>query len=250
MVEPLFHFEGSASVVAGQVVTLYGPEGKHAASVRRMRVGESIQLSDGRGFRARGRVSEVQQAILQVQVETVVNEGVPKPSITLVQALAKGDRDEQAVQASTEAGIAAVLPWQAEHSVSRWDATKAPKQVARWNTITTEAAKQSLRSWFPEVSNPVTSAQLVKTFGGFDLVLVLEPTAARGISQVLADRFSAKPTQKVALVIGPEGGISPRELADFEAAGAVLVRLGAEVLRTSTAGVAAVALIQSFAGNW
>lgn len=250
MVEPLFFLESSAAVQAGQLVTLDGPEGKHAASVRRMRVGESIQLSDGRGTRARGLVSAVHQSSLEIKVETVVNEGAPNPSITLVQALAKGDRDEQAVQACTEAGIAAVMPWQAEHSISRWDAAKAPKQVARWNAITTEAAKQSLRAWFPEVASPVTSAQLAKTFGDFDLVLVLEPSAARGISEALASSGSALARQRVALVIGPEGGISPRELADFEAAGAVLVRLGAEVLRTSTAGVAAVALIQSFAGNW
>lgn len=250
MVEPLFYFESSAAVQAGQLVTLDGPEGKHAASVRRMRVGESIQLSDGRGIRAGGIVSAVHQASLEIKVDKVVNEGAPKPAITLVQALAKGDRDEQAVQACTEAGISAVMPWQAEHSVSRWDVAKAAKQVARWNSIATEAAKQSLRAWFPEVANPVTSAQLAKTFGDFDLVLVLEPTAARGISEVLASSRSTLTAHSVALVIGPEGGISPRELADFEAAGAVLVRLGAEVLRTSTAGVAAVALIQSFAGNW
>lgn len=250
MVEPLFFYEASETLIAGASVSLSGPEGKHAASVRRMRVGEAIQLTDGRGIRARGSVAEVHSSGLELTVAQVIDEGPPHPQITLIQALAKGDRDEQAIQACTEAGISAVIPWQAEHSVSRWDAAKAPKQVARWQAITTEAAKQSLRSWFPEIHSPLGFAQLASRLSSFDLLLVLEPSAPTGISETLKAYAANLKGLRIALVIGPEGGISRGELDAFEAAGASLVRLGAEVLRTSTAGVAAVSLIQSFAGNW
>ena len=250
MLEPLFWFESAAHLQAGHVATLDGPEGKHAAMVRRMRVGEAIQLSDGCGFRARGIVSSVGASSLNAEIREATNDGEPTPAITLVQALAKGDRDEQAVQACTEAGITAVIPWQAEHSVSRWDSAKSAKNVVRWQTIATEAAKQSLRSWFPKVSEPVSTKELVQMVGDFDVVLVLEPTAELNIApRVWASGIDLQQA-KIAVVIGPEGGISPREIELFEEAGAWLVRLGAEVLRTSTAGIATVAILQNIAGNW
>ena len=250
MVEPLFWFAGTAQIQRGQTILLDGAEGKHAASVRRMRGGEAIQVSDGLGSRARGTVASVGQSSLEIEVREVSQDGAPRPHITLVQALAKGDRDEQAVQACTEAGIAAVVPWQAEHSVSRWDAAKSAKNVARWQTIATEAAKQSLRSWFPTVQEPVTSNQLVQSVGGYDLVLVLEPSAETAILDSVKLLAGELGDARIAIVIGPEGGVSPKELDQLATGGAKLTKLGSEVLRTSTAGVAAVAILQHLAGNW
>jgi 16S rRNA (uracil1498-N3)-methyltransferase len=242
MVEPLFRKEFSVAPKPGDVVELDGDEGKHAASVRRMRVGEGIQLADGRGLRVRGQVAEVLPKSLKISVTSSENEPKDQLELVLVQALAKGDRDELAIQAATELGVSAVISWQAERSISRWDAAKAAKGQARWQVICDEAAKQSLRVWHPRVEPLVTSQELTARIGEFAQVLVLDPTAEVGIASV-----SMKPG-KIAIVVGPEGGIDETELAAFEKAGALRVRLGEPILRTSTAGVVAIAAIQTVSG--
>jgi 16S rRNA (uracil1498-N3)-methyltransferase len=240
MVEPLF-FSASRPKV-GDTFTLDGEEGHHAASVRRMRVGEAIAITDGKGFRARGVVSAVAPKSLEVEIRETQQLDAPKIRFHLVQALAKGDRDEMAVQAATELGLAEITPWQAERSVSRWDTAKAAKNVARWQSIAVEAAKQSLRPFFPVVNEPQTTKQLVHSLTG--TVLVLDPTAERSIASVSSD------SQSIALVVGPEGGISASELEVLEAAGAIRVHLGEGILRTSTAGVAAIAYLAGSNGLW
>jgi 16S rRNA (uracil1498-N3)-methyltransferase len=242
MVEPLFRKEFPVAPKPGDVVELGGDEGKHAASVRRMRVGEGIQLTDGRGLRVRGQVAEVLPKSLKISVTGSENESKDQLELVLVQALAKGDRDELAIQAATELGVSAVISWQAERSISRWDAAKAAKGQARWQVICDEAAKQSLRVWHPRVEPLVTSQELTARIGEFAQVLVLDPTAEVGIASV-----SVKPG-KIAIVVGPEGGIDETELAAFEKAGALRVRLGEPILRTSTAGVVAIAAIQTVSG--
>lgn len=244
MVEPLFRREFASQPIVGDAIALDGAEAKHAISVRRMRVGEAIQLTDGRGLRVRGAVAAVADRSLTVAVADVVHEPEPNAKLVLVQALAKGDRDELAIQAATELGAWQILPWQAERSISRWDAAKVAKGVDRWQTIVSEAAKQSLRVYEPDVLQPVTSNQLVRAVADFDAVLVLDPTAAQGIGEL------AQLSGRVAIVVGPEGGISPSELEQLEAAGAKRIRLGSEILRTSTAGVAAIAVLQAKLGAW
>jgi 16S rRNA (uracil1498-N3)-methyltransferase len=242
MVEPLFRKDFAVAPNIGDTVELGGDEGKHAAAVRRMRVGEGIQLTDGRGLRVRGLVTEVLPKSLKISVSSANHEPKDQLELVLVQALAKGDRDELAIQAATELGVSAVISWQAERSISRWDAAKAAKGQARWQVICDEAAKQSLRVWHPRVEALVTSEQLVARIGEFAQVLVLDPTAEAGIAGV-----SIKPG-KVAIVVGPEGGIDDSELAAFEKAGAQRVRLGEPILRTSTAGVVAISAIQTVSG--
>lgn len=244
MVEPLFRIDSVAGIRAGDSVTLGGSEGKHAVSVRRMRTGEAIQLTDGQGARLRGVVDSVAEKSLNVRVASIETEALPTTQLVLIQALAKGDRDELAIQAATELGAWAIVPWQAERSISRWDASKANKGVERWQTIVSEAAKQSLRVWEPKVHAPVSTKQLAAQIADFDRVLVLDPTATAPISAL------SGLAGKVAIVVGPEGGISDGELAELEAAGSTRVRLGAEILRTSTAGVAAIAVLQASLGAW
>lgn len=247
MVLPLFRVEALESAVVGQLIQLSGSEGKHAVAVRRMRAGEAIQLSNGRGLRAIGVVAEVLSTELIVQVSEVVSEPEPRIKITLAQALAKGDRDELAVQAATELGCWSVIPWQAERSVSRWDAAKVRKGVDRWQAIVTEASKQSLRAWDPQVLQPVSSRDLAAKSTSFDMFLVLEPTATNKLTQV---SFAEVDSISICLVVGPEGGISQEELDLFAKSGANLVRLGDEVLRTSTAPVAAISAILALSGKW
>jgi len=237
MVEPLFHKDNLVAEV-GSLVELDGPEGKHAVQVRRMRQGEAIQLSDGKGLRVRGTVAQLTGSTLKLEVLEVIKEEMPSRRITLVQALAKGDRDELAIQAATELGVMSISPWQASRSISRWDGPKISKGQARWQQIVSEAAKQSLRAFTPEVKNIVDTKELVALVSSFDLVLVLDTSATMSIEEA-----GIPSSGSIALVVGPEGGIEQSELDALEAAGAKLVSLGANVLRTSTAGPALIAAL-------
>ena len=237
MVEPLFHKDNLVAEV-GSLVELDGPEGKHAVQVRRMRQGEAIQLSDGKGLRVRGTVAEGAGSTLKLQVTEVIKEEIPSRQVTLVQALAKGDRDELAIQAATELGVMGIIPWQAARSISRWDGPKIAKGQARWQQIVSEAAKQSLRAYTPEVKSIVDTKELAGLVPSFDLVLVLDTSATATVAEA-----GIPASGTLALVVGPEGGIEQSELDVLQAAGARLVSLGANVLRTSTAGPALIAAL-------
>ena len=225
------------STEVGASVTLTGDEAKHAVTVARTRVGERLSIGNGRGLIATGVVSTLDP--FSIEVEGVRVEAASDPQLWLVQALAKGDRDELAVQAATELGISGVVPWAAERSVTRWDGAKAEKGLARWQAIVREASKQSIRAWVPEV------AALTATTSITGFALVLDPTADLALSTVELPGAGS-----ISLVVGPEGGISPRELDLLEQKGAVRVRLGAEILRTSTAGPAAIAVLNARLGRW
>jgi 16S rRNA (uracil1498-N3)-methyltransferase len=164
--------------------------------------------------------------------------------LTLVQALAKGDRDELAVQAATELGAIQIVPWQANRCISKWDGPKLVKGVNRWQTIVSEAAKQSLRVWTPKVLPAADTASLAALVQDFDLVLVLDPTASVSLKSLIPNQG------RVAVVVGPEGGIDESELTELEAAGAKRVHLGSGILRTSTAGLAAISAILAFGSAW
>jgi 16S rRNA (uracil1498-N3)-methyltransferase len=244
MVEPLFRFDGSAD--AGAVVTLDGAEGHHAAAVRRMRVGESVQLTNGSTMHWRGVVTQVAQKSLQVEIQQANKIDSTAMPFTLVQALAKGDRDEMAIQSATEIGVARVIPWQADRSVSKWDEVKAAKSQLRWQAICDEASKQALRPRFVDVLSVVSSKQLAAQISASEgLWLVLDATSSVSITST-----DARQASEVFLVVGPEGGISDQELALFESSGAIRVHLGSGILRTSTAGVAALAYLSGATGVW
>ncbi|MGV3712542.1 16S rRNA (uracil(1498)-N(3))-methyltransferase [Pseudolysinimonas sp.] len=228
-------------VVAGSLVTLGGDEGRHAIAVARVRVGERLSIGDGRGTVVAGSVSATSGTALELTVESVSRHPRVTPEVWLAQALAKGDRDELAVQAATELGVSGVIPWAAERSVSRWDGPKAAKGRERWASIVREATKQSIRPYVPPVAELTTTAGLATLPGQ---VLVLVPEAPARLTEVELD------PERVTLVVGPEGGTAPRELETLAAGGATLVRLGAEVLRTSTAGPAALAVLNARLGRW
>jgi 16S rRNA (uracil1498-N3)-methyltransferase len=228
-------------VAAGSVVTLGGDEGRHAITVARVRVGETLSISDGAGLVVAGPVSSIDGNTLTLTVASVTRSDAPRPELWLAQALAKGDRDELAVQAATELGVSGVVPWAAERSISRWEGAKAEKGRERWASIVREATKQSIRPRVPVVEPIATLGSLARLPG---LVLVLEPTATARLTEVELD------AERITLVVGPEGGVSPRELEVLGAAGAVAVRLGPEVLRTSTAGPAALAVLNGRLDRW
>lgn len=232
-----------AAVAPGATVELGGDEARHAVTVSRVRPGERIAIGDGRGILVHGAVVSTGPRELSLEVDEVVVEEAPSPRITLVQALAKGDRDELAVQAATELGVDAIVPWMAARSVSRWEGAKAEKGRQRWAAIVREAVKQSIRSWVPPVAPVTATADLPAVLEG-SRMLLLEPTASITLTELRPDG------RDLALVVGPEGGIAPTELERLVAVGAEPVRLGASVLRTSTAGPAAIAVLNARLGRW
>jgi 16S rRNA (uracil1498-N3)-methyltransferase len=228
----------------GDRLLLAGDEGRHAALVARLRVGERIRVGDGRGRVADAEAVAVTKDAVELRVREVRVEPPPVPPVLLVQALAKGGRDELAVQAATELGVTAVAPWQASRSVTRWAGPKAESGAARWAGIVREASKQAMRAWVPETL-PLHSTSDVAALARDRLVVVLDPDAA----DRLVDAVPKRPSS-LALVVGPEGGIAPDELAALIAAGARTARMGPTVLRTSTAGPAALAALAVHLDLW
>jgi 16S rRNA (uracil1498-N3)-methyltransferase len=231
-----------SGVDGGSSVTVDGPEAHHAVAVRRITVGEPVLLTDGAGHVATCEVTATGKARMEVLVRSVSTEPAPSPEIVVVQALAKGDRGELAVELLTEIGVARIVPWAAARSVAIWRGDRAPKSLARWQATAREAAKQARRAWFPEVSSLASTADVVGLLANAPMALVLHEEADEPLPAELPDR--------VVLVVGPEGGLAPDELTAFADAGARTVRLGAEVLRTSTAGVAAVSALLSRTARW
>lgn len=239
-----FVVDAAADAHVGDRVVLTGAEAHHAALVRRVRLGEQITLGDGRGTWLCAHCEDIAPKEVAVRVSARDEVPAPSPRVVLVQALAKGDRDELAVQAATELGVDEIVPWQAARSVSRWDGPKQVKGRARWQTIAREAAKQAHRAWIPEVAEVATTRALIAAAAASRLV-VLEPTGSeRLVALDLSDG------RDIVLVVGPEGGIAADELAAFADAGATLAALGDTVLRTSTAGPAALAVVSAHLGRW
>lgn len=239
-----FHDERAGAVSPGGELELTGAEAHHAASVRRVRVGEEVTVTDGRGAWLAGTCESVSPQRVVVRIASRQDLPPQSPRLVLVQALAKGDRDELAVQAATELGIDEAVPWQAARSVSRWQGPKAEKGRARWASIVREAAKQAHRAWIAEVSPIATTAQVAERAASAR-VLVLDPSAPAALTSIDVDD-----ARDLVLVVGPEGGIAPDELERLAAAGAERVRLGDTILRTSTAGPAALAVLNAKLGRW
>ncbi|WP_067654655.1 16S rRNA (uracil(1498)-N(3))-methyltransferase [Nocardia harenae] len=232
----------------GAVAVLDGPEGRHAATVRRIRVGESITLSDGRGVVAESEVVAAEKGRLELAVlDRRVAEPVV-PAVTVVQALPKSDRSELAVELMTEAGVDVIVPWQAARCVANWDG-KAAKGVEKWRAAARAAARQSRRAYIPEVGEVRRTRDVVE--------LVRATVAEGGVVAALhesgAGRFTALPfeaAKRVVLIVGPEGGLDDAEIAAFTEVGAFAVVLGPTVLRTSTAGAVALGALGALTSRW
>lgn len=247
MAATLFYAENIPAV--GGIAVVEGDEGFHAATVRRIRPGESLVLSDGAGVLADCVVEQADKRSLTARVTARWTAPRPLPPVTVVQAIPKAERSELAVELATEAGADAFLAWQSERCVARWDGDRAEKGLRRWRAVARSAARQSRRAWIPAVSGPVSTAQLCDQIrhrvehGA--LALVLHESANRPLAELPVAQADS-----LLLVVGPEGGVSDGELDALTAAGGVPVRLGPTVLRTSTAAAVALGALGALTARW
>lgn len=239
MTPPLFLLD---AIPDGGQVVLDGPEGRHAATVKRLRPGEAVLLGDGRGVVAPAVVAGVGRDVVELTVTDRTVVPAPSPRVVVAQALVKGDRGELAVELATEAGVDALVPWTAARCVARWAGDKG---LARWQRTAREAAKQARRAWVPPVAEPVTTRELAARVAAADCALVLHEAATAALTEV-----DLPAAGEILLAVGPEGGITDDELGLLTAAGAQPVRLGPEVLRASTAAAVALGAIGVLTGRW
>jgi 16S rRNA (uracil1498-N3)-methyltransferase len=226
-------------------ILLDGPEGRHAATVRRLRPGERADLTDGAGLVVECVVTSVGRDSLELQATARRHEPAPEPRIVVVQALPKGDRGELAVETMTEVGVDMIVPWAAARCVTQWRPERRAKALGRWRTTAREAAKQARRAWLPEVTDLASTADVAARVADAALAVVLHEEAERPLSGL---RIPAE--GDLVVVVGPEGGLTAEELTAFTAAGGVPALLGPTVLRTSTAGVAAASVLLTRTGRW
>jgi 16S rRNA (uracil1498-N3)-methyltransferase len=231
-----------AQLPVGDVAVLQGAEGRHAARARRIGVGEAVLISDGRGGVAECVVESVAGERLTACVRHRRHVPEPDPRVAVVQALPKGDRAELAVELLTELGADEIVPWAAARSIAQWTGDRGAKALAKWQRTAAEAAKQSRRAWIPAIAplagTPDVAARLEHGTG-----FVLHEAAGEPLTDAALPRHG-----EIVLVVGPEGGLSDAELTAFAKAKAV--RLGEPVLRTSTAGAAALAALSVRLGRW
>ena len=235
---PVFVHPSLAGGSVGDDVEVTGDEARHAVVVKRIRVGERVTLTDGAGTSATCTVTATSKTSLSARLDAVAATDPETPKVVVVQAIPKGDRGELAVEMLTEVGVDVIVPWAASRSVSVWRGDRQDKALARWRAMAREAAKQSRRSWFPEVADMVATSDVVALLRDAAVPVVLHEAA----SGPLAD-LPVPGRGEIVIVVGPEGGISDEELAAFAEVGAEPVRMGTSVLRTSTAGVAATAAL-------
>lgn len=242
MTLPVFVVDSAA--LDDDPITLDGDEGRHAVVVRRLRRGERLVLTDGRGRAAECEVTMVGPSSLVASVVVRRSTSPAQPRLVVVQAIPKGDHAERAVDLLTEIGADVIVPWAARNVVT-WKGDRADKALHRWRATANAAAKQSRRLWHPEVRGLHSTGQVVELLAAADAALVLHEAVSTPLTSVHLPAEG-----DIVLVVGPEGGITGEELTVFAAAGAEPVRLGPEILRSSSAGIAAVAAILSRTGRW
>lgn len=229
----------------GSETVLDGPEGRHAATVRRLRPGEEVHLSDGSGGVAECTVVEAEPGRLSLAVLRRSQIARPQPRFVVVQALPKGDRGALAVELMTEIGVDEIVPWSSGRTIMHWRGERGDRALSRWRSAAREAAKQSRRAWLPYVSDLHSTRQVCTLLSQAAAGVVLHQSASTAI-----DAVGLSDDGDIVVVVGPEGGLTEGELTAFRAAGARLARLGPTVLRTSTAGLAALSVLAVRAGRW
>jgi 16S rRNA (uracil1498-N3)-methyltransferase len=247
MVATLFYVDALPD--AGALAVVDGDEGFHAATVRRIRPGEQLVLGDGAGNLARCVVEQAGREGLRARVLERWSVAPGQPRVTVVQALPKSERSELAIELATEAGADAFLAWQASRCVASWEGEKVVKGLRRWRAVARSSARQSRRAHIPPVDGVLSSAALTHRVRDE----VAAGAAVLALHESATDRLADIPVAQadsLLLLVGPEGGIAPEEIDMLTDAGAVAVRLGPQVLRTSTAAAVALGALGVLTARW
>lgn len=248
---PLFFTDAPLeSAAPGDQLEITGPAHHHAVTVRRMKAGEQLELTDGRGLRVRGVLTAASKEAAVLDVDEVEREDPQRPRLGLIQALAKGDRDLSAVETSVEVGADLIVPWQAQRSIVQWKGAKAKKAHDKWGNLIQAASLQSRRARFPELGQLSSASAIADRARDGALIIVLHEAGTQPLVQTLRRELDTRLPDEVCVVVGPEGGITDAERQQMEDAGAVTAVLGPTVLRASSAGPIALALIQQELGRW
>jgi 16S rRNA (uracil1498-N3)-methyltransferase len=224
-------------------LTVTGDEAHHAVAVTRLGVGDEVLISDGAGNWASGTITSTEKKSFTLSISERGTAPASAPQLTLVQALPKSDRIKEALELLVEAGADRIIPWAASRSISKWQ----EDSLAKWQNTVQAATKQSRRYFIPAVENIYSTKDLIAQLSG-SRILILHESATQRISQVVDLSWSQ--SQEIFMIIGPEGGITPEELVDFQSAGALIVSMGEPVFRSAHAGVAALSAVQSLIGRW
>lgn len=224
------------------VLPLSPDDAHHLADVLRVREGEVVEVVEVGGQTAwRVRIEAVSPQVEGTLVEQLAR--VTHPRVTLVQGVAKGEKMDAVVRQAVEVGADEIVPVLMERSVVKLDAAKRAQRGERWRRIARSAAEQAHRDAVPVVHDPATLAEVMPLLAGFDEVVVLwEEARGAGLESALSSWVAAE-HPRVAIVVGPEGGLSAEEVAALEALGATTVTLGPHILRTETAALIALALV-------
>ena len=223
----------------GDRVVLPPEESRHASRVMRLGSGGPLTVIDGRGGVAACRAGPLVDGHLTARIETLRRVGRPVPEIAVFQAAAKGDKLATAVERLAELGVCEIHVFTSSRTVVRWDPAKQGRRLERWRAHARAAAKQSRNPWVTVVAGLWSWAQVVDEVAARDHALVLWESGSEPLGAGLRG-FGADPTT-VALVAGPEGGLSEEEVGELRATGARVVTLGPRILRTENAAVAATA---------
>jgi 16S rRNA (uracil1498-N3)-methyltransferase len=229
---------------SSQIIEVTGDEAHHAIKVLRINLGEEILISDGNGNWVRAAVEKIEKKSFSAKV---LERGVQEqrsPKIIVVQGIPKSDRIKEAIEILVESGVDLIIPWQAERSISKWQ----KDSLRKWQAVASAATKQSRRFRTTEIIEELSISQLLEVESDRSAILVMHESATKKLSTIVSSKFAD--LDEIIVVVGPEGGVSENELAQFEAAGAHVVALGPEVFRSAHAGGAAISAISALIGRW
>ena len=235
-----------APLQAGARVRLPEPAATHLVRVLRASAGDACVLfnGDGRDYSARIVTAGKRDALVEiVDGRDIGNESPLR--LTLLQSLARGEKMDLVLQKATELGVAGFVPVASERSEVRLEGERVDKRVAHWRNVVVAACEQSGRARVPGLSAPLPLAQALTALDAGSRRLLLDPGGACAVGAL-----TVPPGAGVVLAIGPEGGWSPRDRATLAEAGFEGVRLGPRILRTETAGIAAIAVLQALHGDF
>jgi len=222
----------------GQIYEFDNEDANHAVRVLRMAAGETFMLADGSGAWSQVKAFAIKKKSMEVEVMASGFQEALPTTITVVQALPKSDRAKEAIELLTEAGVDRIVPWAASRSIG--------KASDKFAITAREASKQSRRLRIPEVTDIATTEQICEAIKLSDLAIAFHESSEVKLSNCVSSHNVAH----LLIIIGPEGGITSRELDQFKEAGAKIALMGRPVLRSAHAGIAAVAAVSALLKVW